>query len=464
MSDCPRLYCGAGVPPALCSRDGRTTNADVIGQPFRASHISPRSVVVVRNVTTIRGFLLAVAAFFLTSLISVDIAAAGPAEDYIDAQLQVVKGLEAEVDSIATTADVTAQALLSGGNIYLAGEPGMVAELNGRAGGLCGAKALALDKPLPKLQPTDVVLYSDYGLPKKTTDRGWTELTASKAQVIAFASAQNPIFKKPLPANVRPITVNIPCDSRMIKSASGEQLIPTASPAIAIAQWTYTAELIGACRRKNRQLAIYLSIFLDEGQRRLKRTAGLLIEPDLRPSPVARGQYAREFLAQVRTALTAIRTGEIEKIHTAAKWLREASAAKRQIVRNFIGHLPPVEAGMPGDVDFFKAMARSSGTEGIKWIRENLHEGDVYFFLGYQENEDAMAEAANSLGVKTIFLTSRGPGAKAAASPKHLYIDPHWPVTDGCLELPGYDVKACPLSCIIGMTCYYAICGEAIHK
>ena len=67
-----------------------------------------------------------------------------------------------------------------------------------------------------------------------------------------------------------------------------------------------------------------------------------------------------------------------------------------------------------------------------------------------------MAAAANALGVRTIFITSRGPGAERAASPRHLYIDPHWPVTDACLDLPGYDVKACPLSCIMNLTCYYA--------
>jgi uncharacterized phosphosugar-binding protein len=73
-----------------------------------------------------------------------------------------------------------------------------------------------------------------------------------------------------------------------------------------------------------------------------------------------------------------------------------------------------------------------------------------------------MAAAANAMGARTIFMTSRRPGAQQAANPRHLAIDPHWPVTDGCLELSGYDVKACPLSCIMGLTCYYAICGETI--
>ncbi len=403
-------------------------------------------------------------ASLLVIFTAADWAQAGPAEDYIDAQLRVVDGLEARVDSLANAADRTAKSLMAGGDIYLAGEPGMVAELLGRAGGLCGAKAIAPGKPLPKFHPGDVVLYSDYGLPKKPADRGWSELTASGVLVVAFASSKSPIFGEPLPANVRPIPVDVPLDSRMVKSTAGARLVPLATPAIAMAEWAYTAELIGACRRQHRQLAVYLSIFLDEGRQRLKRTAGLLFEPGLRPSPVPRGQYARVFLATVRTSLVAIRRDEVEKIRMAARWLREASAAHRRIVRNFMGHLPPLEADTPGDVTFFSRLVRATGAEGVKWIRENLHEGDLYFFLGYQQHEDAMAAAANALGVRTIFITSRGAGVELAVSPRHLYIDPHWPLTDACLDLPGYDVKACPLSCIMNLTCYYAICGEALRN
>ena len=52
-------------------------------------------------------------------------------------------GWNRHIDSIADAADQAAQGLAAGGTVYLAGEPGMVAELLGRAGGLCGAKAIA---------------------------------------------------------------------------------------------------------------------------------------------------------------------------------------------------------------------------------------------------------------------------------------------------------------------------------
>jgi hypothetical protein len=94
-------------------------------------------------------------------------AIAGPAEDYIDHQLRVVQSLENQLDGIISAADQSAAHLLAGGRIYLAGERGMVSELLGRAGGLCGAKMLDLDKSLPALSDKDVVILSDYGLPRE---------------------------------------------------------------------------------------------------------------------------------------------------------------------------------------------------------------------------------------------------------------------------------------------------------
>jgi hypothetical protein len=240
--------------------------------------------------------------------------------------------------------------------------------------------------------------------------------------------------------------------------------MPTAAPALAIAQWAFVAELIGACRRQGKQLAVYLSIHLDEGRKRFERTKGLVFEPDLKPEPVAAGQFAKEFLAHVRGALEAVRKDEAAKMRTAAEWLRKAKADGKKVVRHLYGHLPPTEAGLLGDPAqlFTDTQTGPVGEKGVEWVQKSLAEGDVYLLVGYQQNEDAMAAAANKLGARTIFLTSLGPGETQARSPLHLYINPHWPLTDGCLELPGYDVKACPLSCILGLSCYYATCAEAL--
>jgi hypothetical protein len=59
-------------------------------------------------------------------------------------------------------------------------------------------------------------------------------------------------------------------------------------------------------------------------------------------------------------------------------------------------------------------------------------------------------------------MTSLAPAPERAAHPLHLHVNPHWPLTDACLALPAYDVRACPLSGILGLVCYYAISAEVI--
>ncbi len=180
---------------------------------------------------------------------------------------------------------------------------------------------------------------------------------------------------------------------------------------MATAQWTFVAELLGAARRRHSQLAVYLSIHLDPGLRRFKRTEGLLLEPGLRPEPVQRKAYGGQFLAMVREGLAAISREDLPRIRQAGAWLAGSRAAGGRIFRNLQGHLPPCEAGRPGDADFFtnRKPLSLAGADGQRWVRENLRAGDVYLLVGYQDNEDAAAEAAHAL--------ARGPSSSLRGAP-----------------------------------------------
>ncbi|MGA2255033.1 MAG: hypothetical protein ABSG53_10255, partial [Thermoguttaceae bacterium] len=391
---------------------------------------------------------------------------AAPAQRYLDAQLHVVRGLECDLDAVTDAADAAAARLLAGGNLWLAGEPGMIAELAGRAGGLCGAKVLPAEKSATTLGRNDVVLWSDYGV-RPQPGGIWPRHLESDALVVAFAPEESANLKDPLPEHVRRICVKTRVQDEIAEHVGGQRWIRSIVPAIATAQWTFVAELLGAVRRHHRQLAVYLSTHLDPGLRRFKRTNGLLLEPDLRPDPIERKEYGGRFLAMVRDGLEAIRREEMPRIRQAGVWLTESHAAHRRILRNLQGHLPPCEVNWPGDAGFFSNPKPISltGAEGERWARENLRSGDIYLLLGYQENEDDVAAAAHALDARTIFITSQGPGPAQGRDPHHLHINPHWPRSDACLSLDGYDVKACPLSAILGLSCYYAICEEVdSHK
>lgn len=68
---------------------------------------------------------------------------AEPAQAFFEVQLRAVNSLAAQLNAVAAAADRGAARLCRGGKIYLSGEKGMVAELLGRAGGLCAAQALS---------------------------------------------------------------------------------------------------------------------------------------------------------------------------------------------------------------------------------------------------------------------------------------------------------------------------------
>jgi len=300
---------------------------------------------------------------------------AGPAEDYVDAQLRVVKGLEEQVEGLARIADEAAQRLLAGGKLYLAGERGMVLELHVRAGGLCCTHVYQRAKT--QLAANDVVLLSDYGArPHSGNVRGEElglseELCRSRALVLAFAFERHPMLTQ-LPLKAVPL--KLPYDSRLVQAPSGERFVPAATPAVAIGQWAFVAELIGACRRQGKQLAVYLSIHLDEGRKRFERTKGLVFEPNLKPEPAPAGQFAKEFLGHVRSALEAIRKDEAPEIRTAAEWLRKAKAEGKKVVRHLYGHVPPTETGTLGDPAslFTDTVTAPVAEKGVEWIRKNL--------------------------------------------------------------------------------------------
>ncbi len=392
------------------------------------------------------------------------LAGAGPAEQVLDGMLQVADDLERRVPHITTLAEDAAERLVNGGEVYLAGDPGIVAELYGRAGGLCGVRRLETRKPLPALGENDVVLFAGTGGPDRdTAGEAWTALSPTQALLVVFAAEKHPFLNDLRPADASAVPVAIGTDSRVVRLPLGKRVILLAAPAIATAQWAFVAELIGACRRRGKQLAVYLSIHLDKGRRRYKRTKGLLFEPGVEPAPVEKGQFARAFLGHVRGALTAVRKEELPRIRTAGTWIRAARQQECRVLRQLHGHLPPHEARRRGDPPCFTDTVHPPlGEKGVRWMREHLRKGDVYLLVGYQQNQDAMSAAANALGARTIFLTSLPPSAERAADPRHLTVNPHWPLTDGCLDLPGYDVKACPLSAILGLSVYYAIAAEAV--
>ena len=53
-----------------------------------------------------------------------------------------------------------------------------------------------------------------------------------------------------------------------------------------------------------------------------------------------------------------------------------------------------------------------------------------------------------------------GPAQPQEPASNILYIDPAWPLTDGCVTVPGYDIPILPASGVIQAAIYWTIVSE----
>lgn len=79
---------------------------------------------------------------------------AASAEDgYAQSVFKLVKAHEDGLPRLIAPAEGTAKALIAGGAFYLGGDPGWIAEGDGRAGGLTMVRPLPLGTPAPSTEP-----------------------------------------------------------------------------------------------------------------------------------------------------------------------------------------------------------------------------------------------------------------------------------------------------------------------
>jgi hypothetical protein len=63
------------------------------------------------------------------------------------------------------------------------------------------------------------------------------------------------------------------------------------------------------------------------------------------------------------------------------------------------------------------------------------------------------------LGVKLVYSDVQ-PGQPPEPASSILYIDPGWPLADGCVTVPGYDISILPASGAIQAAIYWTIASE----
>jgi hypothetical protein len=359
------------------------------------------------------------------------------------------KGIEhsrTQVKAMAASADVAAKRVIADRrHLYIAGsQPDFAPEMLERAGGLMCVQSVPR-----QINRGDVILYAARSTLDASDQVKISTWRRDGGYVIAFASAArstNPYFK--------PDTLIDSGDDEGIALANGK-LCPVDSVLNIANGWAWTGEFVAACTRLNRMPVLYESYGLPGGRERDERYRGKWFHDDLQITPISAGTLANAYLDNISKCLAGIRRDGIEPIREAGRWVREAGVAQCQL--QAVAHIFPQHFQDARSPKGFSSMLSAAMTPPTIDPRDESPQ--VIVLLGYQEPVQLLVDWAHLYRHK-LFYTSvtraiddRGENVR--------YVDPHWPVDDGCVSVKGYDIPILPASAIAQAAIYWSIVAEA---
>jgi hypothetical protein len=346
------------------------------------------------------------------------------AEDYIARLQRAVIQSRAHLPALTQSAERAASEYLSGGNLWAAGrQADFIAEACQRAGGLMAIIPLASHVPANH----DVILYALPGSLDDNDRKILEEWRGNGAMVITFSS-QAGLFQNAFPVDT---VINV------------------------IDLWTWTAEFAAACTRLGKMPVFYESYGLPGGYGRAKKYKGTRFHDDLSIRPIAAGILGNDYIAQIQHMLGRIQESEMPRIDRAAELWSKAKSATALVT----GHMFPAHGQDPRTIhvcDFVRVPA---------WENKSLlgtNPPDFVFYLGYQFAPQKLLDEAKTTGVKLVYSDVQ-PGRPAEPSENILYIDPGWPLPDGCVRVPGYDIPILPASGVVQAAIYWTIVSKAFR-
>lgn len=388
--------------------------AGASGEESRALHVGE----VVKAVFRAR-IMTFVAILITTVAVAGD---AGRPDSYL---LRVAKALElcrTDIPSMAPVADDAAKRLAAGGNLWVAGQPSMVSELGGRAGGLMMIRPLGDKHP----GPDDVVLFvpePDVALPGTLLDSG--------ALVVAFGPGQGQGAPPTFPNHAEECGIS-----------------PTL--ANAIPGWVFTGELVAALTRLGKMPVMYESIGIYGGTRRMEqyKNGEIAFHDDLSVPPVGPGVLGNRFVDAITAMLRRVEAEQRANLDRAGAWAREAKAQGKQLFMYSMGHLFPDEVGKTAIGGMFKSAVWNAGFRRSKPPEDDYAPGDVAVHIGYQHPPVHLLQRARPAGARVVYVAVHRE-RDYAEDPGVIWIDPMWDWVDACVTLEGYDIPILAASGIV---------------
>jgi hypothetical protein len=369
-----------------------------------------------------------------------------PAGQYLALLRAGVARARKQMPAISKSADAVAERICAGGTLYVASsDPDFSDELLARAGGLMDLRAIG-QAHQGHILSGDVVLYGSRAGLSADDDLKIDRLRKDGAYVIAFASralSASPYFK--------PDMLLDSGDAEGMPLGQTNLICPTDSVCNVINAWAWTGEFVAACTRHGKMPICYQSYHLPGGyERAAKYRSVVMFHNDMTIKPVKAGMLGTDYLDAVDQALKQLATSELSSLRHAADWVRDTDP--RQSIAMFMAHLYPEHFSDPRTPQPFGKLIDFP-------THPEVPHAAVVCVIGYQQAPGILIAAARLHHFKLIYTSvERGDDDQ---SDSIIYIDPHWPITDGCVHVSGYDIPILPASGVMQAAIYWSIVAQS---
>jgi hypothetical protein len=370
-----------------------------------------------------RGYFIA--KFFLCFVILLHpeiFAGSARAQNYLADLQNAITQSRGNLPALTQSAEGAAREFVAGGNLWAAGrQPDFVGEACERAGGLMAVGRLAQQVPANH----DIVLYAVPGALDDSDRKIVDDWRTRDVTVVTFSSAAG-LYHEKVPIDT---VINV------------------------IELWVWTGEFVAACARLGKLPVLYQSYGLSGGYERATKYKGKRFHDDLTVKPIPTGILGNEYLDQIQRMLGRLQAAEMPRLDRAAEWWRNAKSSTVLVT----GHMFPMHGDDPRAIrvcDFVKVPAR----EDKKLLDGNPPEFVLY--LGYQSAPQKLLDEVKTTEIKLVYTDVQS-GEPAQPSDNILYIAPGWPLSDGCVSVPGYDISILPASGVVQAGIYWTIVSKA---
>ena len=368
----------------------------------------------------------------------------------IDAGLE---GLQAQLPAITRSAERAAAGFVKNDfGIVVFGDPGMVGEATGRAGGLMPIDSGNLKTADGK---NTIALFFPYPPGQNEMLKMAATMRKNGGIIVVFGDAalKDAAEKAGIPMDCFIATT---CPVENAAAGRGKIGFPSDAVMNMSALWCWTGEFVAACTRLGRMPPLYQSFAVPGARDRAAKFQGLKFHAET-PTPIAAGIFGKQYLDGIRQHLSVLHEKELDHIRTVAGQAVAAADSGHAVYLSVIGH------ALVGHAPRIKEDGRMQLlNDGWSSFRKDLklNRGDFVFFLGYDDMVPELAGAAQQAGAVSAWSFTDYKTAPGAVPAGQVVINQRWALGDAIIAVPNYDIRILPPSGVIAETILGMILAE----